>query len=131
VEKLTQIVSKENKMIKQIGELDHKRVEVTAQFMIAKGFKPNAKVTISDLSKIIFDVEEKKTLVGLQRKLLATIRGLRELNQLNQQLIEQSLAFIDYSMDVIVGPPEDEVVYQHPKLSGNGAKRSSLFDGKV
>ncbi|PZE19363.1 flagellar protein FlgN [Paenibacillus xerothermodurans] len=131
VEKLTQIVTKENKLLRQVGDLDQQRVEVIGQFLMEKGYKPNPKVTVSDLTKIIFNVQDKRTLLGLQKQLLGTIRKLRELNQINQQLIAHSLAFVDYSLDLIVGPPEDEVVYQHPQMSTYGSKRNSLFDGRV
>ncbi|OXM86366.1 flagellar protein FlgN [Paenibacillus rigui] len=131
VEQLMQIVSKENKLVKQIGELDLQRIEAIGQFMIEKGYKPNPKVTVSDLTKIIFNVDDKKTLVGLQRQLLAAIRKLKEVNQVNQQLIMQSLQFIEYSIDIIAGPPEDEVVYQHPQHASYGAKRSGLFDTRA
>jgi flagellar biosynthesis/type III secretory pathway chaperone len=131
VEQLTQIVTKENKLIKQIGELDRQRVEAIGQFLIEKGYKPNPKVTVSDLTKIIFNIDDKKELLGLQKQLLGTIRKLRELNQLNQQLIEHSLAFIDYSLDLYVGPPEDDVIYHKPQQNGYGNKRLGLFDTRA
>ncbi|MFD0680761.1 MULTISPECIES: flagellar protein FlgN [unclassified Paenibacillus] len=131
VEQLTQIVSKENKLVKQIGELDRQRVEVIGQFLIEKGYKPNPKVTVSDLTKIIFNIDDKKTLLGLQKQLLATIRKLRELNQLNQQLIEHSLSFIDYSLDLYVGPPEDDIIYSKPRQNTNGNKRLGIFDTRA
>ncbi|WP_019534901.1 flagellar protein FlgN [Paenibacillus ginsengihumi] len=131
VEELTRIVAKENKFIKQVGELDLQRVEAIGQYMIEKGYKPNPRVTVSDLTKIVFQAEDKKRLMEAQKKLLGAIRKLREINQLNQQLIEQSLAFIDYSLDLIAGPPENEVVYQHPQHAGGSAKRTGLFDTRA
>ncbi|MGG2197697.1 flagellar protein FlgN [Paenibacillus validus] len=131
VEALTQIVTKENKWIKQIGELDADRVEAIGQFMIEKNFKPNKRVTVSDLTKIIFDAEDKKKLIEAQRQLLNTIRKLREQNQLNQQLIEHSLAFVNYSLDLIVGPPDDDVLYHRPQHQPSGYKRPGLFDTRA
>ncbi|GAA4873891.1 hypothetical protein GCM10023310_61920 [Paenibacillus vulneris] len=131
VEQLMQIVSKENKLVKQIGELDQQRVEAIGQFMIEKGYKPNPKVTVSDLTKIIFNVEDKKALLGMQKQLLGNIHKLKELNQLNQQLIEHSLAFLEYSLDLIAGPPEDEYTYKNPQMNTYGSKRAGLFDTKA
>jgi len=131
VEQLMQIVNKETRMIKQIGELDQQRVEAIGQFMIEKGYKPNPKVTVSDLTKIIFNVEDKKLLLGKQKQLMGTIHKLRDMNRLNQQLIEQSLAFADYSLDLIAGPPENEYTYQKPQQPTYGAKRPGLFDTKA
>ncbi|MDQ1911276.1 flagellar protein FlgN [Paenibacillus sp. GD4] len=130
VEQLTQIVTKENKLLKQIGELDQQRVEVIGQFLMEKGYKPNPRVTVGDLTKIIFNADEKKQLTDTQKQLMGTIRKLRELNQFNQELIQQSLNYINYSLDIIVGPPEDDVIYHNPQQQGYGMKRQGLFDTK-
>lgn len=131
VERLMEISNKENKLIKQVADLDQQRIGVIGDFMIEKGYKPNPRVTISDLTKIIFNIEEKKQLTDSQKQLLSTIRKLRELNAVNQQLIEQSLAFIDYSLDLIVGPPEDEVFYHKSKQQGYGHRNVGLFDSRA
>ncbi|WP_159885432.1 flagellar protein FlgN [Paenibacillus puerhi] len=131
VDKLSHLVARENKLLKRIEELDTQRIEATGNFLIEKGYKPNPKVTISDLTKIIFNIDEKRTLLEEQKRLLAKIRKLRELNQLNQQLIEHSLAYIDYSLDLMVGPPEDEVFYHNPNQPASGIKRLGIFDTKA
>ncbi|MEK8131734.1 flagellar protein FlgN [Paenibacillus filicis] len=131
VNELTGIVNKEAKLIRQIGETDQQRAEAVQQFMIEKGFKPNPRVTVSDLTKIIFDIEDKKQLLEAQKSLLSTIRRLREINTINQDLIKHSLAFIDYSLDLIVGPSEDEAVYHHPQHQTSGIKRQGLFDTRA
>jgi len=131
VEQLMKIVNQENKLIKKINELDQARIEAIGQIMIEKGYKPNPKVTVSDLTKILFNIEDKKTILGLQKQLLSTIRRLKEANQLNQQLIEHSLAFIDYSVDIIAGPPENEVTYRHPHHQLQGSRRTGLFDTRA
>lgn len=131
VDQLMQIVGKENKLIKLIGELDQERIRVIGEILMEKGYKPNPRVTVSDLSKIIFNVDEKKGLLELQKELLATIHKLRKMNAVNQQLIEQSLAFVDYSLDLFVGPPEDDVVYHSPQQQTHTGKRPGLFDAKA
>jgi len=130
VEQLMQIVSKENKLVKQIGELDQQRVEAIGQFMIEKGYKPNPKVTVSDLTKIIFNVEDKKALLGTQKQLLGNIHRLKEANRLNQHLIEQSIKFINYSLDLIVGP-DDDGFYQNPLQQNKGYNKSGFFNAKA
>ncbi|SFL89025.1 FlgN protein [Paenibacillus sp. 1_12] len=130
VPQLMQLVSKETKLVKQVGELDQRRIDTIGQFLIEKGYKPNPKVTVSDLTKIIFNPAEKKMLLDLQKQLIDTIRNLRESNRLNQQLIEHSLAFIDYSLDLIAGPPEDGVFYQNPQQQ-QAPKRVGMFDTRA
>ncbi|WP_281883059.1 flagellar protein FlgN [Paenibacillus sp. YYML68] len=131
VDQLTQIVNKENKQIKLIGELDQRRIQVIGDFLMEKGYKPNPRVTISDLRKIIFDVEEKRQLMDAQKQLLDTIHRLRRVNTLNQQLIEQSIAFVDYSIDLMVGPAEEDVTYHSPQQQPISGKRPGIFDAKA
>jgi flagellar biosynthesis/type III secretory pathway chaperone len=131
VGKLTEIVNKENKLIKQIGILDQERVDGVGNFLIEKGYKPNPKVTIGDLIKIIFNIEDKKTLMEAQRQLKETIHQLRQKNVVNQQLIEQSIIYIDYSLDLFVGPPDDDAVYHNPQQQMKGAKRPGVFDTRA
>jgi flagellar biosynthesis/type III secretory pathway chaperone len=131
VDKLNQIVNKETSLMKKITELDLQRIEDISGFLIEKGYKPNSKITVGDLIKLIVRAEDKKLLTDSQRQLLSTIDKLRELNQLNQKLIMQSLIFIDYSMDLIVGPSEDEVVYRNPSHQQQGIKRAGMFDSRA
>ncbi|WP_223275850.1 flagellar protein FlgN [Paenibacillus elgii] len=132
VEQLTQIVTKENKLLKRIGELDLQRVDAIGNFLIEKGYKPNPRVTVSDLTKIIFNAEEKRILVDSQKQLLATIRKLREHNELNQQMIEQSLAFINYSIDIIAAPPDNDMFYSKPtQQQDQHLRRNTMFDTRA
>lgn len=131
VDQLSVIVNKENKCVRQIDELNNQRIEATGQFMIEKGYKPNPRVTVSDLTKIIFQPEDKKRLMDAQKQVVATIRKLKTANQLNQQMIEHSLAFINYSVDLFVGDPEDDSIYRRPSQSKQGKKAPGLFDTRA
>ncbi|MDB5052775.1 MAG: FlgN protein [Bacilli bacterium] len=130
VDKLNKIVNKETNLMKQVMALDLQRIEDISEFLLEKGYKPNPKITVDDLAKLVVKAEDKKMLKDAQVKLLTTIDELRKLNVLNQQLIEQSLAFIEYSIDIISSPNDEDVVYHHPNDRFNGSGRSGLFDAK-
>jgi flagellar biosynthesis/type III secretory pathway chaperone len=85
---------------------------------------------VGDLIKLV-KAEDEKALADKQKQLLETIEKLRELNQLNQKLIEQSLAFIEYSMDLVLGPSEDNATYQNPVHQQQGVKRRGMFDSRA
>jgi flagellar biosynthesis/type III secretory pathway chaperone len=131
IDQLTAIVTKENRLAKQINELDQERVQATGKLMMEKGFRPNPHVTISDLSKLLVKLDEKNALKARQQELLQTITKLKAANELNRQLLEQSLAFVNHSLDVVLGPPEDEAVYQRPQQQGYGFKRTGMFDSRA
>ncbi|MDR6553610.1 flagellar protein FlgN [Paenibacillus qinlingensis] len=131
VDKLNMIVNKENKWIRLITEANQQRIQLISAYLISRGYNPNPKITVSDLTKVIFKAEEKTALIEAQRKLLEIIKRLKERNVINQQLIEQSLAFIDYTVDLVLGGPEDNMVYQHPNQQAYGTKRMGIFDTKA
>lgn len=130
VDELNMIVNKESKLMRSITDLDQQRIQAVSEYLLARGYNPNPKITISDLVKIIFKAEDKQALLEAQKSLVVLLEKLKERNTLNQQLIEQSIAFIDYSLDLVMGAPEDDVVYQHPHQSKNG-NRLGVFDTKA
>ncbi|WNR44690.1 flagellar protein FlgN [Paenibacillus roseipurpureus] len=129
VDELNAVVNRENKWIRAISDANQQRIQIISSYLISRGYNPNPKITVSDLIKVIFKAEEKQALREAQEKLLATIEELKSSNVINQQLIEQSLAFVDYSIDLIFGPPEDDVVYKNPNQN-KGMSRQGLFDRK-
>lgn len=131
IDQLNMIVNRENKWVRSIAEANQQRLQLVGTYLITRGYNPNPKITVSDLIKVIFKAEEKQALSHAQQKLLATIKELKECNYINQQLIEQSLSFIDYSIDLVLGAPEDDVVYQNPNLQAYGTKRPGIFDTKA
>ncbi|MNI40431.1 FlgN protein [compost metagenome] len=130
VEQLNQIVNKENKLLRHIGELDQQRMRVVNEYLISRGYTPNPRISVSDLVKVIFKAEDKIALAEAQKSLLSLIDQLKEHHALNQQLIEQSLAFIDYSLDLVMGAPEDDAIYRNPMQQRN-TNRSGVFDTKA
>jgi flagellar biosynthesis/type III secretory pathway chaperone len=131
VDKLNKIVNKETNLIKQIVQLDQQRIEDISEFLLQKGYKLNPKITVEDLIKLVVKAEEKKSLADKQRQLLGTIDKLRQLNQLNQKLVEQSLAFIEYSMDLFIQTPEQDAFYQNPHQQSSNPSRNGIFDTRA
>lgn len=131
VDELNSIVHKEHKLIKQVEELDRRRVQLTGEYLISRGYNPDPRVRVSDLIKIVFKAEEKKALSDVQKRLFDSITELQKQNELNQKLIEQSLVFIDYTLDLFVKTPEQDAFYQHPNQSPYITVRTGLFDTKA
>jgi flagellar biosynthesis/type III secretory pathway chaperone len=130
VEELNKIVNQESKLVRQAAELEAKRVSEVDAYLMKRGFRPDTRVTVTDLIKIMIRADEKRALQEAQGNLLKTLSQLKEKNELNQQLIKHSLAFINYSYDLLLGPPEEEMIYQRPESHGV-PKRSGLFDTRA
>ncbi|WP_166243623.1 flagellar protein FlgN [Paenibacillus turpanensis] len=130
VDQLNGLVIKESKLVKQIAELEQKRVFEIGRFLVGKGYKPDPAVTVSDLSRIVFKAEDKQALLDAQQELAVVLGQLQRANQVNQELARNSLAFIDYTLNLLIGA-EDDSVYQHPQQQAGGYKRNSYFDTKA
>lgn len=131
VDELVSIMTHESRVLKRIEQLEEERVEVCQAFLREKGIKSRLNLTITELSRLVFDPGEKQRLADMQHKLNDTLNELKRVNDLNQKLIEQSLAFLDYSLDLLVGPPEDDATYRHPGERSSGTNRPGLFDTRA
>jgi flagellar biosynthesis/type III secretory pathway chaperone len=132
VDLLNQLVHKEARLVKQISELEDKRQFEMNRFIVSKGYRIDPNLTVSDMLKLVFKAEDKLTLQNLQSELLEIIDKLKEANAINQQLIEQSLQFIDYSLDLLTGSDDGDAVYQHPaQVQSSSSTRRGVFDTKA
>lgn len=131
LDQLNLMVNKESKWIRVISEVNQQRVLLINSYLISRGYNPNPLITVGDLIKVIFNAQEKQALMQAQQKLLATVMQLKSVNNFNQELIEQSLSFINYTVDLVLGAPEDDVIYQNPNQQTYGTKRLSVFDTKA
>ncbi|MFF2018089.1 flagellar protein FlgN [Paenibacillus sp. NPDC058177] len=130
VEVLIDILNRESKTMKLVGQLEEQRTQAAYAFLQGVGIRSNLNLNLTELSRLVFDPEDKSRLLQIQKKLSGTLHHLKEANELNQKLIEQSLTFIDYSLDLLVGRPNQEMTYHHPSDKGSNVYRSGLFDAR-
>ena len=131
IDEINSLVNQEVKLVRQIASTDAQRLEAIGSFLQEQGIIADS-VTVTDIVKLVFNVDERREITEQRERLLGTIGQLKELNDVNQQLIEQSLAYLDYSLDVVSGGSESEVVYQRPQgSSAYQASRRGLFDKKA
>ncbi|MDO7906561.1 flagellar protein FlgN [Paenibacillus sp. JX-17] len=131
VDRLIQLLNQETKLVKQIEQLEEQRIKASYQFLQDRGIKSQLNLNVTELSRLVFDPEDKQRLLHIQSRLSHTLDELKEINELNQKLLEQSLAFIDYSLDVLVDRPVQDAVYQHPGDKNMGKRSPGLFDTRA
>lgn len=128
IDELTGLLNKESRLLKQFDERDNARVQAIVALQKERGHRVNPRATLSQVNALLTSPEEQRELADAQKRLAETAVALKELNALNQQLIQQSIDFIEYSLDLMVGPEEDEVVYRNPNALQYSPKRSGGFD---
>lgn len=131
VESLIHIMNQETKVLKQIEQLEEQRAGAAHQFLNESGIKSKLNLNVSELSRLVFDIEEKRKLLDVQTRLSNTLKLLKQANDLNQKLIEQSLLFIDFSLEVMVGKPNQEIIYKHPSERSSVMGRPGYFDSRA
>lgn len=99
--------------------------------MREKGIRSQLQLTVTEMTRLVFNPDEKTELLDVQRQLMDRLTELKELNQINRELIEQSLAFIDYSLNLLVSRPEDDMLYQNPNQPSTAGKVRSMFDTRA
>lgn len=131
VDQLMQMTQKEVKLIKLADQLEAERGEAVQAYMRSRNMYVTGAITINTLSKIAVRLEEKQALSERRSELLRLIGEIKQANDLNRQLIQQSLAFINYSLDLLLDPGDMEAVYQHPLHEQHTHRANHMFDRKA
>lgn len=131
VASLTKVMTAETKLLKRAAELDEAREQAVALFLKEKGIRSQLNLTITEMTRLVFDIHEKQQLQDVQKQLSETLVELKRLNSINKELIEQSLTFIDYSLNLLTSEPEDEMLYRNPTGPQPAQKPRSFFDTRA
>ncbi|WP_243356010.1 flagellar protein FlgN [Bacillus litorisediminis] len=108
MENLQQILKKEQKLILELDRAEKER-QAAAQVIVPSAEKPTIENCLPQLSQ-----EQQEKLIGLRDKLKEVIAQIELQNNLNYELIQQSLQFIHVSLNLF-RPKEESINYSPPK----------------
>jgi len=128
VEVLIDILNRDSKLTKQVWQLEEQRGEAAYSFLQGVGIRSNLNLNLTELSRLVFDPEEKQKLLHIQGRLSGTLHQLKEANQLNQLLLQQAISYIDFSIESMSYYSEMQVTYHHPADKTGRVQVSGLFD---
>lgn len=131
IELINMITMKETKAMKPVPELESSTRSLLTKLQRELGFRPKLKMTLSEMVQLLTDPQQKLELSQLQADLAQVSDKLKLANEHNQQLIQLSLEYVNFSLDVMCGPPEDEVTYKRPTLSNDVQKRTGIYDRRL
>lgn len=130
VDELVAITKQEQKLIQAVGSAEEARQAVAAHLFAFLGFtRDNG--TLSDLIKLTTSAEEKMRLTTYRDELMRIVSELRDANELNQQLLEQSLSFVNMTLNLITDAPEDDFIYGNPAAEAFRGSHRSFFNTKA
>lgn len=126
---LEAIVREESKLAHKLQTTEMLRSKVVRTFLFEQGEAKEA-VTMSDVKKFA-TAEENLQLEELQFKLIELVQTLKTQNELNQELIEESLRFVNLSLDLML--PQKEDISYNPRSRDDDSYENnhSLFDSKA
>jgi flagellar biosynthesis/type III secretory pathway chaperone len=114
------ILSEESKLVKKIRDTDQVRTTLLGEQ--------------SSLANIIAaepDGVEKGEWTQLHQRLTQLLAEIQQVNETNQQLIKQSLAFTQFMMEQMLPKSEDSGVYSSKAGSKEPKESVRLFDAKA
>ncbi len=131
-DELVKLLHKQTKLVRKISGLEQDRQQVVEQWLSQKGI-PNGRMMLANLIKLVPHHKEKESLRRLGGELQDLVEKIREINQFNQQLIEQSLSLIDFTLRLVTDEPERYMTYGRGEtpVKPSSAGVRSFFDTKA
>lgn len=127
VGKLQQILSQERKFVQALGKAETKRQTQVKAWCTEQGF-PEENITITAMLEAISDPTDAEQLEQKTITLTNAITKLKQQEQLNQELIVQSMQFVQLSLDMM-SPSLKNLNYG--KSKGTETSKRSVFDSKA
>ncbi|GEL78712.1 flagellar protein FlgN [Tenuibacillus multivorans] len=129
IDEFNELLMKERKHAQAIEQVESKRVKLTDEWF--QQHAPNeSEQTISQLIELLEDEALKGQLQEVYEKLIYNLADLKQQEALNQDLIQQSLQFIELSMEMFQ-PQSKNINYDKTKDQPNQKPNTSVFDSKA
>ncbi len=131
IDGLQEIIKNEQSHVAAIEVLEKQRQQMVTDYLRAKGIALADTPTVADVIEAAETEEERNQLEEVSKNFLLVITDLRKQNELNQQLVYQSLKFVNMNLDIL-RPQPDQINYSGTQVSEqNVASKKSLFDSQA
>lgn len=100
VDDLLDIIEEEQAKIKKIDTLEEQRIEILQQIAKENSFAED-ELSFAKLMKIIPDQQDKSELKNIRQQILDLLEDIRDINETNANLIEESLKLNNYTLQLL------------------------------
>jgi flagellar biosynthesis/type III secretory pathway chaperone len=128
LDKLSVLMGKEWRWIQRIESLEKERMSHVTAIAREKGMAEES-LKAHHLPSLLGDPFLSARIKGLIERLTSVLDELKKANDLNAQLLRQSLAFVQLTLDVITDTLTP--IQYHEQGTTAAAPRRSFFDAKV
>ncbi|MRH41969.1 flagellar protein FlgN [Aquibacillus halophilus] len=130
MEQLQDLLVQERKHVKAINQLEVKRIEMINKWSESQGLD-NDSITVSVMLDNYLQGVEKESLEKVTTVLAETLLQLKQQEELNKQLTQQSLQFIQLSMDMIAPTIKNINYGNKTENRADQITKRSVFDSKA
>lgn len=128
IDKLQSLLAKERKYIQLVEQTEKERIEESKAWFKSQKLL-DEEMTITKMLENLDNESDKEALATVTTELTNKIASLKQQEQLNRNLIEQSMQFIHLSLDML--HPSIQQMNYHPTTTVNEAVKQSVFDSKA
>lgn len=122
------ITRRETEIVGILIKLENLRSQTSEQLAAEKGIKELA--SVRDLLPLL-DPKDQLYISTLQSQLKGTITALQNVNELNGQLLQQSLELVDFNLNLIASIGSVSNGYTAEAAEKDETRRTNLFDAKI
>lgn len=126
-DKLQAILAEERKYIKRLEQAEQERQKEVEKWYIDQQLPPG-EMTITHILEVLPDKRDQQALEKMTICLTEVLTALKQQEQLNQVLLQQSMQFVQLSLDLL-SPTIRNMNYG--KNQGTEGEKRSLFDSKA
>lgn len=128
-EEFVKLLTKERHYLQLLESAEEKRTQLVNEFLIDRNIVLDD-VTTSNILSALEDEKEKKQLEATVTHLIEKIVKLKEKEQLNKDLLDQSMQLTQFSLDML--QPETKNIHYGKRNNENKERdQLSIFDSKV
>ncbi|HLS23556.1 MAG TPA: flagellar protein FlgN [Pseudogracilibacillus sp.] len=129
-EGLVKLLTKERQLVQQINQVESKRSELVNQLCKERNIETED-ITITRLLENLDNQIEKADLEDEVTKLIEQIVQIRESEQLNNELLQQSMQFVQLNLEMLQ-PETQQISYgNNAQQRQQTSRKRSVFDSKV
>jgi Mg2+ and Co2+ transporter CorA len=130
MDELDQMLKIEQSHVAAIEQLESQRQQKVVEYFQSKGIEVSSVPTITELLEAVEDEEERQKLADVRNRLLKLVENLKIQNDLNQQLIFNSLQLVNITLNMLRPQPE-EFNYSEKTVRSGNVLRKSMFDSQA
>ena len=132
LEKLQKITDAEQFVIGKINKLEKKRTEVVGDIALVLG-RDKDTLKVTEIAELLnSQPEEQKRLLEIYDNLKDNLNKIQTVNDLNRELVNESLDFIKYNLDLFKSAYQEPVTGNYTKEASNTSTvpGAGVFDAK-